>query len=631
MTSARILIVDDELSDQSTQQNLENIGYTVLKTMRTVDVAADKINAMQPDLIISKAIHFSLENSVDIPMLLLISTPDEDTQTSLPNTTPFNYLFKPWTEQELRMAIETALYKHQIEQQMLMQERWMTTVLNSIEDAVIATDEQGSVAFMNPTAEMLTGWEEEDAVGKPLSDVFKPVDKDHLPVTNLLTTAKTNRKKVTFEEYTLLLRQDGESYPIEESASPIIGNQDDILGAVLMFHDVTDRYKAEQALRESEEKYRLLFENSPESITLLGLDGTVIDCNKATTRLRQRPKEQIIGQLFTNVETLMEEDLAHYGQLFSQLLNGEEVQPLVIQLKDNGDTSAVRWVEAFPSLLHRDGRIDAIQVIARDITQRKLAEKELRHYQEHLEEIVVERTGELEHSNLQLARSNAELEQFAYVASHDLREPLRKIKSYTELLAQRYDGQLDERADKYIHYIVDGAFRMQELIAELLVYSRLGRAELKEEQTAISAILDDVVSDLEVSVQESSAEITINPLPTLTVDRQQINRLLQNLIGNALKFRSEQSPQINISAELEENEWVFAISDNGIGIEPQYVERIFLIFQRLHTRKEYAGTGIGLAICKKIVENHNGRIWVKSQPEQGTTFFFSLPTAKANN
>ena len=207
-----------------------------------------------------------------------------------------------------------------------------------------------------------------------------------------------------------------------------------------------------------------------------------------------------------------------------------------------------------------------------------------------------------------------------------MREPLRKIKSYTDLLVKRYQGQLDDRADKYITYITDGTARMQTLITDLLTYSRVARGELSLKPTDLRAVLNQTLSDLTIAIQESNAVITADSLPTLRANPSQMGQLLQNLIANAIKFRCEQSPQIQIKAVPHHQSWKISVQDNGIGIEPQYAERIFVIFQRLHTKDKYPGTGIGLAICKSIVERHSGRIWVESEPGRGTTISFTLPT-----
>jgi light-regulated signal transduction histidine kinase (bacteriophytochrome) len=242
-----------------------------------------------------------------------------------------------------------------------------------------------------------------------------------------------------------------------------------------------------------------------------------------------------------------------------------------------------------------------------DITERKQAEEQLLTILEELK------------------RSNSELEQFAYVASHDLQEPLRAVAGMVQLLQKRYHGQLDERADEYIGLAMDGANRMQTLITDLLEYSRVNRRGNPIQATDANEALRSALLNLHEAIQQSGATVTNGTLPTVEADAIQITQLFQNLIGNAIKFRSENPPQIHIAVEELPDAWHFSVCDNGIGIEPQYFERIFLVFQRLHTRREYPGTGIGLSICKKIVERHGGRIWVESEPGQGTTFHFTIP------
>jgi light-regulated signal transduction histidine kinase (bacteriophytochrome) len=277
--------------------------------------------------------------------------------------------------------------------------------------------------------------------------------------------------------------------------------------------------------------------------------------------------------------------------------------------------------------------------------EKKLRDSEEK-YRHQLEKLVAARTAELEAANdtlrseiaerrraedrlarqaQELARSNAELEQFAYVVSHDLREPLRKIKSYAELLEQRFKGQIDARADKYIACIVDGTIRMQTRITDLLTYSRVGRGELVLVPTSLEGVLSQVLADLETYIRESEAVVTHGSLPTVAVDPLQVAQLLQNLVSNAIKFRGPDGLRVHVSAEQRNGEWIVAVQDNGIGIDPQHSERIFQVFQRLHTASEYPGTGIGLAICKRIVERHNGHIWVESQLGQGAKFCFSIP------
>ena len=224
----------------------------------------------------------------------------------------------------------------------------------------------------------------------------------------------------------------------------------------------------------------------------------------------------------------------------------------------------------------------------------------------------------------ELARSNDDLEQFAYAASHDLQEPLRMVATYTQLLSERYRGKLDAEADKYIHYAVDGAIRMQMLIRDLLAFSVAGRHGTEVKPTDCGPVLRTALLNLTVAVQESGAQIKYGDLPLVMSNAAQLQQVFQNLIGNAIKFRSFGSPVIQISAQQHNDEWIFSVSDNGIGIMPEHKESIFVIFQRLHTREEYAGNGIGLAICKKIIERHGGTIWIESPPQGGTTFKFTL-------
>jgi signal transduction histidine kinase len=223
-----------------------------------------------------------------------------------------------------------------------------------------------------------------------------------------------------------------------------------------------------------------------------------------------------------------------------------------------------------------------------------------------------------------LERSNKDLEQFAYVASHDLQEPLRMVSSYTQLLAQHYEGRLDEKAKKFMDYAVDGAVRMQGLINDLLTYSRIGTRGAPLETMDAQALLGEAISNLATLIAEKRAIITNDDLPTVRADGSQLMQVFQNLISNAIKFQGENVPHIHVSAQDKGREWVFSIRDNGIGIEKQYADRVFIIFQRLHTRQEYPGTGIGLAVCKKIVERHGGRIWFESEPGKGSTFFFTI-------
>jgi PAS domain S-box-containing protein len=431
-------------------------------------------------------------------------------------------------------------------------------------------------------------------------------------------------------------------------------------------------------LQGAEYSYRVLVEQMGEGAATLSADGIVIYSNRRLAELVKKPLAQVMGAPFYALVAQSD-----------QAAVAAALQP---------DGSAPRRVEV--ALLAADGTAAPVRLscsalpastvatwclVVTDLTEAKKKEAELLQARAELETRVAERTANLaatqknlEASRLaalnimedaiaagekvkaanrqleqeiaqrkqmeaELARSNAELEQFAYVASHDLQEPLRMVASFVQLLGSRYRGQLDADADEFIGFAVDGANRMQRLIRDLLAYSRVGTRGRELVATNCEAALDRALADLHIAIQESGAVVTRDPLPAVLGDVMQLAQLFQNLIGNALKFHGEAPPRVHVAAELRNSDfgfrnegqdpqsairnpqWLFSVRDNGIGIEPKFHERIFEIFQRLHTASEYAGAGIGLAICKKIVERHGGRIWVESQLGQGATFYFTLP------
>jgi signal transduction histidine kinase len=287
--------------------------------------------------------------------------------------------------------------------------------------------------------------------------------------------------------------------------------------------------------------------------------------------------------------------------------------PLILVSGALGDMTAVECIKrGATDYVLKDGLARLPEAI-----RRALQEKEERLRRRQAEQDLARKVEEL-------ARSNADLEQFAYIASHDLQEPLRMVTAYTQLLGERYGGKLDADADKFIGYATEGAQRMQVLIQDLLAFSRVGRREIPRQKIDCNALLEEVQQSLAAAIAESRAVITQSALPTLWADRTQMGQLFQNLIGNAIKFRGTEPPKISVGAEKNEQEWRFMVSDNGIGIAPEYAESVFAVFQRLHARSEYPGNGIGLAICK-IVERYGGKIWVESRSGAGSTFIFTLP------
>lgn len=298
-----------------------------------------------------------------------------------------------------------------------------------------------------------------------------------------------------------------------------------------------------------------------------------------------------------------------------EVLRREAVDvPLILVSGALGDVTAVDCIKrGATDYVLKDGLARLPEAI-----RRALQEKRLLRLRRQAEE-------DLARKNEELARSNSDLEQFAYVASHDLQEPLRMVAAYTQLLGERYRGKLDAEADKFIGYASEGAVRMQTLIQDLLAFSRVGRKGPDAGRVDCDAAMAEVMMSMGPAIQESGAVVTYAALPTVWAERSQMTQLFQNLVGNAIKFRGQQKPQISIQVEKAGKQWLFSVSDNGIGIAPEHAEHIFVVFQRLHARTEYPGNGIGLAICKKIVERNGGKIWVESQPGHGSVFKFTLP------
>ncbi len=369
--------------------------------------------------------------------------------------------------------------------------------------------------------------------------------------------------------------------------------------------DITLRKKAEEQLRAASLYSRSLLEASLDPLVTINVVGKITDVNKATEEVTGCTRKELIKSDFSDYFTEPEKARAGYRRVFTE--GYVKDYPLAIRHKSGRITDVL-----YNASLYRNeaGEIQGVFAAARDITERKAMENEIRQTLEELKQ------------------SNAELEQFAYVASHDLQEPLRMVASYVQLLERRYKGKLDPEADEFIAYAVDGANRMRGLIDDLLTYSRVSRLGKPFEPTDLESTLDIVLLNLQASIADSGAVVTHDKLPVVMADGGQLVQLLQNLIGNAIKFHGKEPPRVHVSAQVKENEYLFSVRDNGIGIAPEYFDRLFKIFQRLHTREEYPGSGIGLAICKKIVERHGGRIWLESQVGKGSTIYFTLNKQK---
>jgi PAS domain S-box-containing protein len=432
-----------------------------------------------------------------------------------------------------------------------------------------------------------------------LQKYIHPGDQPHV----MAVINEAIRTKSIFELEHRVLRVDGSVGWTFSRAIPLLDANGEIVEWFGAASDVTERKQAEETLRETEEQFRALANSIPNLAWWANSDGYITWYNRRWYEYTGTTPEQMEGWGWQSVHDpkMLQKVLERWK---ASIATGE---PFDMEFPLLGADGVFRtFLTRVMPLKDSVGQVLRWFGTNTDISVMKQAEERLMSVLADLE------------------RSNKELEQFAYVASHDLQEPLRMISSYTQLLAQRYEGQLDEKAHKYIDYAVDGAVRMQGLINDLLAYSRVNTQGKSLETVDSHSVLGTTLRNLAVDIEENRAIVINDDLPIVRADATQLSQVFQNLISNSIKFRGADLPRINISARDVGHEWIFSVQDNGIGIEAKYVDKVFVIFQRLHTRKEYPGTGIGLAICKRIVERHGGRIWYESEPGKGVTFYFTL-------
>jgi PAS domain S-box-containing protein len=478
-----------------------------------------------------------------------------------------------------------------------MQKEELQTILDSSRSFIFYKDKKNRFLQVNKAFAEILGLTQEQLEGKSLFDIF-PKEQAEAYWKDDKEVMKSEKPKYDIIEP---IQSKNNIRYVQTDKIPYRDANGNIIGIIGFANDITERKKAEESLKESEQKYHSLFQNNHAVMLLINPDtGDIVDANPAATTFYGYSQEKLVKMKIGDINILKDEEV--YCEMQKSKLSIEHN----FIFKHRLASGEIRDVDVYSGTITVNGE-NLLYSIIHDITERKQIENELNKTLKNLQ------------------RSNSELEKFAYVASHDLQEPLRMISSFLQLLKRRYVGQLDSDADEFIEFAVDGAKRMQELIQDLLEYSRVTTKGKEFKDIKMDETLNKVLIDLKTSIDENNVNITQDPLPIVNADDSQMVQLLQNLIGNAIKYRSEENPQIHISAEKEDRYWLFGVKDNGIGIDSKYAERVFTIFQRLHSNEEYDGTGIGLAISKSIVERHGGNIWIESEPDKGSTFYFTIP------
>jgi PAS domain S-box-containing protein len=515
------------------------------------------------------------------------------------------------TQEGLCMAssIRDATQRRRVEQALRESEECFRLLVSNVKDcAIIMLDLEGRVISWNEGAERTEGYRAEEIVGHHLSVFYTAEDmQTGKPVFALGTAAMQG----FFEDEGWRVRKDGSRFWAHVVLTALRDENGRLRGFGKITRDITARKEAEQALRVSEETLRLAVEAAEMGTWSWNLERDEIHWSeKFRALLGLSPGATLTYQGF--LDATHPGDRRRLDRSFKGTL--EQGAPYDIEFRAVWPDASVHWIAAKGRAQRSaEGLAVDMQGIVMDVTERKTAEETLRHRE------ATERRG------AELKRSNDDLQQFAYVAAHDLQEPLRMVASYTQLLAQRYKGRLDSDADEFIAFAVDGAHRMQLLIADLLAYCRVETKGKELRETAAEGALAQALFNLQGAVHESGGVVTHDPLPTVFADGTQLVQLFQNLVGNAIKYHGAEPPRIHISAKNDAHEWIFSVQDNGMGIDPKYFEKVFVMFQRLHGQEEFSGTGIGLTVCKKIAERHGGRIWVESELGKGSTFYFALP------
>ncbi len=494
------------------------------------------------------------------------------------------------------------------EKQMQELNRNNELLLRSAGEGIYGIDLEGNTTFVNPAAAKMLGSTPEELIGLPMHTTIHHTKTDGSPYPREECPMYASFMDGSIHHIgdEVFWRKNNTSFPVTYTSTPIPDEDGRLTGVVVTFQDITEQKAHQDKILALSERLQIATQSAQIGIWDWDVIHNQLTWDTQMYALYGVQEETFTGAYEAWTQGIHPEDNAKAQAALQEALDGGK--PFDTEFRVVWADHSVHHIRAF-AMVQRNEHNQAIRMtgVNWDMTAEKVTEETLKQYIDDLR------------------RSNEELEQFAYVASHDLQEPLRKIRNFSELLVTRAKGQLPQESEKYLSSIVNGAIRLQTLVQDLLAYSRVARGELQVKIVDLQQIAEQAKSNLEAVITDSQATVNIHSLPTVKANPSQMEQLFQNLIGNGLKYHGSHAPIIEVFATQTEHNWEIGIRDNGIGLDPQYADRIFVIFQRLHAKQEYAGTGIGLAICKKIVELHGGEIWVTSKLDEGSTFFFTLP------
>ena len=612
----RILIVEDQgIVATDIERCLEDEGFEVTGIARSMEDAVREASRCRPDLVlmdiriqgkadgIDAADH--LHRHLGLPVVYLTAHDDRDTMARARRTEPMAFLIKPFKPAELISTVEIALSRSWAERELRERERSFLSAMDAIGDAVLTSDSQGRVRFMNRAAEELTGWRQESALGRQSTEVVEVVNQEVAGAERFraLLDFHGTPESDSDHEYRLLARS-GVEHWVTIKATNIAGANDRSIRVVVM-QDITRRKQSEQALRRQAD----LLDQSQDAIFTWDMDGAISYWNRGAQALYGYSAAEALGrargELLRTVQPASHEDLEDVlkrdgrwsGERTRKTKDGREivVESLLVVVEE---------VAGRKTVLQTD----------RDITERKRTELEIQRLNQELQARVRE-----------LIALNEELESFNYSISHDLRAPLRHIDAYTKILLGRTDLVLPGEARNDLERVRNGALRMGRMVDELLELSRTSRKEPVRQATGLNSLVEEVLFELKPELRDRQIEWRVGELPVTDCDPTLLRQVFANLLDNAAKFtRRRNLAVIEVGQDLSGGQTVLFVRDNGVGFNMKYADKLFGVFQRLHRREDFEGTGIGLATVKRIIHKHGGRVWVEAEMEKGATFYFTL-------